>query len=219
MKWIATLAVALAAGAALPATAEDLDCRLGVTGGAVYGRSQHVASNGGAYTDTFNVNGRAGGVQFGCLAARDRMRYGAALDFMDTNAKGNAQELDPNQNFFAETSFDWIGTMRGVGGYQIDPRVMIYLTAGVAFSAMQIRVCRVSGPFAGTCAGSSANVWGVVGGVGAQYQVSRRWSLNVEYLAFAFENKEFPTPATFGDRGGGVRPEAQVLRAGLNFHF
>jgi hypothetical protein len=82
-----------------------------------------VASNRGAYTDTFNVNGRAAGAQFGCLRARDRVVYGAALDLMH------------------------------------------------------------------------------------------------EYLAFAFENKEFPTPATFGDRGGGVRPEAQVLRAGLNFHF
>jgi len=138
---------------------------------------------------------------------------------MDTNAKGNTQELDPNQNFFAETSFDWIGTMRGVAGYQLDPRIMVYLTGGLAFSGMQIRVCRVSGPFAGSCAGSSANVWGMVGGIGSQLRLSRRWSLNVEYLAFGFENKEFPTPASFGDRGGGVRPEAQVLRAGLNFHF
>ena len=211
MRFIAALGIALAAAAALPAMAADLDCRLGVTAGAVYGRSQHVASNGGAYTDTFDVNGRAGGVQFGCLAARDRMRYGAALDLMDTNAKGNTQELDPNQNFFAETSFDWIGTMRAVGGYQMDPRVMVYLTAGLAFSALQIRVCRVSGAFAGTCAGSSATVWGVVGGVGAQYQVSRRWSLNVEYLAFGFENKEFPTPATFGTIGIAKMGEGTVI--------
>jgi outer membrane immunogenic protein len=218
MRLIATLGVALAAAAALPATAADLDCHLGVTGGAVYGRSQHVASNGGAYTDTFDVNGRAGGLQFGCLAARDRVRYGAALDFMDTNATGNTQELAPNQNFFAETSFDWIATMRGVGGYQLDPRVMIYLTGGVAFSGMQIRVCRVSGPFAG-CSPSSANVWGLVGGIGSQLRISRRWSLNAEWLGFGFENKEFPTPSTFGNRGGGVQPEAQVLRAGLNFHF
>jgi opacity protein-like surface antigen len=202
----------------VPATAADLDCHLGLTGGAVFGRSQHVASNGGAYTDTFDVNGRAGGLQSGCLAARGRLRYGAALDLMDTNAKGNTQELAPNQNFFAETSFDWIGTMRAVGGYQLDPRVMIYVTGGVAFSGIQIRVCRASGPFAG-CSSSSANVWGLVGGVGSQLRLSRRWSLNVEYLAFGFENKEFPTPVPFNDRGGGVRPEAQVLRAGLNLHF
>jgi opacity protein-like surface antigen len=217
MRLIATLGVALAAAAALPALAADLDCHLGITGGAVFGRSQHAASNGGNYTDTFDVNGRAGGVQFGCLAARDRVRYGAALDFMDASATGNTQELAPNQNFFAETAFDWIATMRAIGGYQLDPRVMIYLTGGLAFSGMQIRVCRTS-PVAG-CAGSSANVWGVVGGVGSQIRISRRWSLNVEYLGFAFENKEFPTPATFGDRGGGVHPEAQMLRAGLNFHF
>jgi opacity protein-like surface antigen len=218
MRLIATLGVALAAAVALPAMAADLDCRLGLNAGAVYGRSQHVASNRGAYTNTFDVNGRATGAQFGCLAARDRVQYGAALDLMHTNAKGNAQETPPNQNFFSETAFDWLATMRGIGGYQVDPRVMVYLTAGLAFSGVQIRVCRMSGPFAG-CSASSANVWGVVGGVGSQLRLSRRWSLNVEYLAFAFENKEFPTPATFGDRGGGVRPEAQMLRAGLNFHF
>jgi opacity protein-like surface antigen len=184
----------------------------------VFGRSQHVASNRGAYTHTFDVNGRASGAQFGCLAARDRARYGLALDLMHANATGNSQELPPNQNFFSETSFDWIGTMRAVGGYQVDPRVMVYLSGGLAFSGMQIRVCRMSGPFAG-CSASSANVWGLAGGVGSQLRISRRWSINAEYLAFAFENKEFPTPATFGDRGGGVRPEAHVLRAGLNFHF
>jgi len=215
---IATLGIALAAAAALPARAADLECQLGVVAGAVFGRSQHAASNGGNYTDTFDVNGRAAGAQFGCLTARDRVKYGAMLDFMDSNAKGNTQELAPNENFFAETAFNWIATMRAIGGYQVDPRVMIYLTGGLAFSAVEIRVCRASGPFAG-CSGSSANVWGAVAGVGSQMRISRRWSLNVEYLGFAFENKEFPTPATFGDRGGGVHPEAQVLRAGLNFHF
>jgi opacity protein-like surface antigen len=216
MRLMATLVVALCV--VTPAMAAELDCQLGVTGGAVYGRSQHVASNGGAYTDTFNVKGRAAGAQFGCLAARDRLRYGAALDFMHANATGNAQETAPNQNFLSETSFNWIGTMRVIGGYQLDPRVMIYLTGGVAFSGMEIRVCRMSGPFAG-CAGSSANVWGGVGGVGTQVRLWRRVSLSAEWLYFGFENKAFPTPAGFGDRGGGVKPEAQMLRAGLNFHF
>ena len=39
MRFIAALGIALAAAAALPAMAADLDCRLGVTAGAVYGRS------------------------------------------------------------------------------------------------------------------------------------------------------------------------------------
>jgi len=216
MRFIGTLVLALSV---MPALAADLDCQLGVTGGAVYGRSQHVHSSGYAFTDSFNVNGRAAGVQFGCLAVRDRLRYGAALDLMDTNASGNTQERAPNQDFFAETAFDWIATMRAVGGYQLDPRVTLYVTGGLAFSAVKIRVCAVSGAFAGTCGTSSANVWGVVGGVGTQVRLSRRWSLSAEYLAFGFENKDFPAPVPFSDRGGGVDPGAQVLRAALNFHF
>jgi hypothetical protein len=184
MRFVGTLVLALSV---IPALAADLDCQLGVTGGAVYGRSQHVHSSGYEFTDSFNVNGRAAGVQFGCLAVRDRLRYGAALDLMDTNASGNTQEQAPNQDFFAETAFDWIATMRAVGGYQLDPR--------------------------------SANVWGVVGGVGTQVRLSRRWSLSAEYLAFGFEKKDFPAPVPFSDRGGGVDPGAQVLRAALNFHF
>jgi len=119
MRFIGTLVLALSV---MPALAADLDCQLGVTGGAVYGRSQHVHSSGYEFTDAFNVNGRAAGVQFGCLAVRDRLRYGAALDLMDTNASGNTQERAPNQDFFADTAFDWIATMRAVGGYQLDPR-------------------------------------------------------------------------------------------------
>jgi opacity protein-like surface antigen len=62
-------------------------------------------------------------------------------------------------------------------------------------------------------------MWGVVGGVGAQVRLWRRWSLSAEYLAFGFENKDFPAPVPFLDRGGGVDPQAQVFRAALNFHF
>ena len=216
MKWIAALAVALVC--ATPALAADLDCQLGIIGGAIYGRSQHSASNGGDYTDTFDVNGKGAGAQFGCLAARNQLRYGAAADFMSTDATGNAQETEPNTNFRSETAFDWLATMRLIAGYQLDPRTLLYLTGGLAFSSVKIRVCRISGPFAG-CSAASADVWGLAGGLGAQVRLSRRWSVNAEWLYFGFENKEFPTPATFGDRGGGVHPEAHVLRAGLNFHF
>jgi opacity protein-like surface antigen len=219
MMFIATLAVALAAGVARPALAADLDCQVGMSIGGVFGRSQHVNSNRGAFTNTFDVNGRGVAAQFGCLRARDRVTFGAALDYTSTKAKGNTQELPPNQDIFAETSFDWFATMRGIGGYQVDPRIMVYLTGGVAFSGVNIRVCTVSGPSAGTCGVTSENVWGLVGGVGSQFRISRRWSLHAEYLVFAFENREFQRPGPFNDRGGGVRPEAQIVRAGLNFHF
>lgn len=218
MKGIRAVGFAVAVSAAAPAFAAP-DCYLGLTAASVFGRSQHVHSSRFAFTDTFDVNGRGVGAQFGCLAARDRWLYGAAVDLTDTQAKGNAQELPPNQDIFAETAIEWIGTMRAIGGYQLDSRTMVYLTGGLAFSAMKIRVCGVTGPFAGTCGVSSENLWGVVGGVGARVQLWRRWSLNAEYLAFGFENKEFPRPGAFSDRGGGIRPEAQLLRAGLSFHF
>ena len=216
MKFISTLVLVLCA---MPALAEDLDCQFGVLGGEVYGRSQHVHSSGFEFTDPFDVNGPAAGVQFGCLAARDRFRYGAALDWMHTNARGKQQERPPNEDLFAETAFDWLATMRVIGGYQLSPRVTLYATAGLGFSAVQIRVCGVSGPPAGVCGTSSANLWGVVGGVGAQVRLWQHWSLSAEYIGFAFEKKDFPAPLPFLERGGGVQPEAQVIRAALNFHF
>src|SRR5256885_17084184 len=106
MRLIGTLVLALTA---MPALGADLDCQFGVIGGAVFGRSQHVHSSGFEFTDAFNVNGRGGGAQAGCLAVRERLRYGAMLDLMDTNAKGNAQERAPNQAILAEASLHWLG--------------------------------------------------------------------------------------------------------------
>jgi hypothetical protein len=53
---------------------------------------------------------------------------------------------------------------------------MLNVTGGLAFSGVQIRVCAVGGAFAGTCGTSAAKMWGVVGGVGAQVRLWRRWS-------------------------------------------
>ena len=199
-----------------PLMAAERDCHLGIVAGYVFGRSQHVPGGAQPLTDTFDVEGRALGARFGCLAATERWVFGAAADIMDSHAHGRQQELPPNQNFFAETSFEWLGTVRVVGGYRPSPRATVYLTGGLAASSVKIRVCHVSG----SCGSTSEKVWGVVGGAGARYQLARRLSLDVEYLVFGFEQKGFSAPSGgFANREGGVNPEAQLVRAGLSFHF
>ena len=199
-----------------PLVAAEPDCHLGLMTGYVFGRSQHVPAGAQPLSDTFDVEGRALGARFGCLAVRERWVVGAVADIMDSHAHGTQQELPPNQNFFAETSFEWLATVRVVSGYRFSPRATVYLTGGLAASSVKIRVCFVSG----NCGATSEKVWGVVGGAGARYQFARRLSLDIEYLVFGFEQKGFSAPAGgFADREGGVNPEAQLVRAGLNFHF
>jgi opacity protein-like surface antigen len=199
-----------------PLLAAGPDCHLGVVSGYVFGRSQHVPAGAQPLTDTFDVEGRALGARFGCLAVRERWVVGAAVDIMDSHAHGSTQELAPNQNFFAETSFEWLGTVRLVSGYRASPRATLYLTGGLAASSVKIRVCAVTGG----CGSTSEKVWGVVGGAGARYQFARRLSLDIEYLVFGFDQKGFSAPpGGFANREGGVNPEAQLVRAGLNFHF
>jgi opacity protein-like surface antigen len=215
MRLIAALSVALAAAAAVPALAADLDCQLGVMAGSVFGRSQHVPDESVPLSDHFNVNGRGVGVEAGCLAARDRVRFGFFGDLMNTNAQGNTQGLPPNQDGFVHTAFDWLGTLRAVGGYDLDSRWTAYLTGGVAASSVQMSLCKAS------CSGNSQTMWGIAGGAGLQYRLLRRVSTSVEYLYFHFEDKPFPRSgrAVVGDKDVSVNPEAQVLRVVLKFHF
>jgi opacity protein-like surface antigen len=219
MKAIGTAVVALAGAWAAPAMAAERDCHVGVTLSGVYGSSKHVHSSGFAFTDRFDVNGRGAGAQAGCIAARNRWRYGAVADVTDANARGNTQERAPNADVFATTSIDWLASLRAVGGYQVDSRALIYVTGGLAATSVNIRVCGVSGPLAGICGAGSHGLWGAVGGVGAQYRLSQRWSLSLEYLVFGFEKKGFEVLGAFQDRKGGVNPAAQVARLGLNVHF
>jgi opacity protein-like surface antigen len=217
MRLIAAFGVALAATAAMPALAADLDCQVGVMAGSVFGRSQHVPDGSAPLSDHFNVNGRGVGAQAGCLAARDRVRYGFFGDLMDTNAQGNTQALPPNQqDGFVHTAFDWLGTLRAVGGYDLGSGFTAYLTGGAAAASVQMRLCKGA-----SCAPSSQTMWGLAVGGGMQYRLLRRLSTSVEYLYFHFEDKPFPRSgiAVVGDRDVAVNPDAHVLRVALHFHF
>ena len=202
---------------AAPAMAQS-DCHVGLMAGYVFGRSQHVPDGSVPLTDIFNVEGRGVGAKLGCLRARDGWRYGFAADLMDSNAQGQTQMRDPNQNFFSETSFQWLATLRAVGGYELGSGWTPYLTAGVAAASMQMRLCRVTPAF---CTTDSQTFWGLVGGAGVQYRLSRRLSANLEYVYFGFEDKAFPKSGALvaGDKDVSVNPEAHVVRLGLNFHF
>ena len=202
---------------AAPAMAQS-DCHVGLMAAYVLGRSQHVPDGSVPLTDTFDVEGRAVGAKLGCLRASGGWRHGFAADLMDSNAKGEAQMLDPNQNFFSETSIEWLGMLRAVGGYEFASGWMPYLTGGVAVASLQMRLCRVTPAF---CTTDSQKFWGLVGGAGVQYRLSRRFSANLEYLFFGFEDKPFSKSGTLvvGDKDVSVNPEAHVVRLGLNFHF
>jgi opacity protein-like surface antigen len=202
---------------AAPAMAQS-DCHVGLMAGHVFGRSQHIPDGGVPFTDTFDVEGRGLGVKLGCLAARGGWRYGFGADLMDSKAKGDAQLHAPNQNFFGETYFEWFGTVRAVGGYELPSGWSTYLTAGLAVASIRLRSCQFT---PASCATETQTFWGLTGGGGVQYRFLRRMSASLEYLYFGFEDKPFRRSGAgvVGDHDISVNPEAHMVRLGLNFHF
>jgi outer membrane immunogenic protein len=120
--------------------------------------------------DADRDNGFVGGVQLGYNWQAQRIVYGVEGDVSLTGAH----------------SIDWLASLRGRVGYLIQPRIMVYGTAGLGL---------VNG--GGTDAG-------FVYGLGVEGKITRTMSARLEYLAYDTDNAH-----SHSDTVG-------VIRAGLN---
>ena len=73
-------------------------------------------------------------------------------------------------------------TIRGKFGLAMDPRIAVYLTAGGAFT---------SASFEGGGGNVDTSLAGWVLGGGIDIHLSRRWSMNIEYLHQEFGDWTF----------------------------
>ena len=120
--------------------------------------------------DTGGDNGFVGGVQLGYNWQTQRIVYGVEGDISLSGAH----------------SIDWLASLRGRVGYLIQPRVLVYGTAGLGL---------VNG--GGTDAG-------FVYGLGVEGKLTRTMSARLEYLAYDTDNAH------------GHSDTVGVIRAGLN---
>jgi outer membrane immunogenic protein len=129
---------------------------------------------------------------------------------------------------------DWFGTVRGRLGYLIDPRVLLYVTGGLAYGLARNDFNQaIVGPgpignFAISTSPSGARI-GWTGGGGIQYALDARWSVKAEYIYLAFNDGVSSSntirfnPGKGGNTGvfnvQAANNSAHTIQIGLNYNF
>lgn len=141
-------------------------------------------------------SGIAGGIQGGYNWQTGQFVFGAEADI----------QLSAANDTFAPWKFSnpWFGTVRGRAGYAFR-NLLLYGTAGLAFGGL-------TGESVGLITESHINL-GWAAGVGAEAGIYGNWSVKVEYLFVDLAS------STFAITGASNGLSANVLRAGVNYHF
>jgi len=197
--------------------AENGACAVTLFAGGVYGTSQHVMDNGTNLTNAFTIDGNGAGIGFGCRRANGPWVGAVEADFMRTTAQGTAQDRSGDES---HTEVDNVTTIRLLGGFAVRPALLVYLTGGLASASIKATVCETPGA---SCMAESHRHWGGVFGGGAEYAFTRRISARLEYLWLGLDDKAYfeaqPLTSGIANRGGGVSPRVEVIRAGLSWYF
>lgn len=230
-KFAYVIAAAISFGAAQAATAADLPVKapvykaaapynwtglyIGGTVGYVWGRSQHCDTSAFC-TDTFDVNGFAGGVTLGYNWQVNNWVLGIETDFSGARAKGDTPTIPGVYGCGAEchTKLDWFGTVRGRVGPTFD-NFFPYLTGGFAYGRLYADL----GIPAVSSASGTKSGWTAGGGI--EYALAaQHWSVKLEYLYFELGDLFYDTAQVCGSLScTAVDNRFSVLRAGLNYRF
>ena len=119
---------------------------------------------------------------------------------------------------------DWFGTVRGRIGYLADPKLLLYVTGGLAYG--DVESSAVIGN-AGTAFSSVSNTHvGYTVGAGIEGVIGGNWTARLEYLYVDLGTVNGSFLTTIGGLGGGVlssnyssRITDNILRVGVNYKF
>jgi outer membrane immunogenic protein len=184
-----------------------------------------------------NANGFTGGLQAGYNWQSGAVLFGAEADFNAFSLRGSTTgtfpfpstlpggPVGPPTAFFTTTSSassNWLFTARDRIGWAND-NLLIYGTAGLAVANVKVnQSIVVLGGFTETAAISATQV-GWTAGLGAEYMVSRNWSVKGEWLYVDLgkvSGAGVITPAFAGiTYNTTARLTANIARVGVNYHF
>lgn len=131
-------------------------------------------------------------------------------------------------NLTSKAKANTISTLTGRYGYVYDRSTMMFVTAGVAYSAfgMGQTVTGVAGPNTGAYGANSSKGFrvGWTVGVGAEYALTRDWSLTGQYQYYQLPTSTLTTNAALGGatKATSVHPFSEtgsLATMGLNYHF
>jgi outer membrane immunogenic protein len=109
----------------------------------------------------------------------------------------------------------WYATIRGRLGYLADPRLLLYVTGGVAFGDTEYSVHDFSGGGEGTLKQTHT---GYAVGAGAEWMLAHNWTVKAEYLHIDLGGKDYVIPGTNQpDFLASIKPIYDVVRIGVNY--
>ena len=144
------------------------------------------------------------GGQIGYNWQSQQFIYGIEADISLSDISVSETLVGPGVLLSATGSIDWLATIRGRYGVLVQPRLLIYATAGLGIVGAEVHSSANVMGFPQFSARQSDTATGFVYGIGAEHQLSERMSARVEYLGFGHVDR-------VGDFG--------IIRAGLNFKF
>ena len=147
-----------------------------------------VAGPGFAAGASADVDGWLGGGQIGYNIQSQRWVFGVEADIQWSSQDGSLSVCSTTAcgagSSFASASYalDWFGTLRGRVGYLIDPKVLLYVTGGLAYGHLSSDYSAgiVNGPSATFSDDKTKTGW-VLGG-GAEWSIGKNLSVKAEYL-------------------------------------
>ncbi|MBB5752027.1 outer membrane protein [Prosthecomicrobium pneumaticum] len=170
---------------------------IGVHGGYAWSDIDYDSLTSGS----FDADGLFGGVQAGYNFQNGPFVIGAEFDFSLSDVSG-----DTFDGGTISTSSDWGATARLRAGYAFD-RFLVYGTGGLAVSDASASVEGVGS--------DDKTLVGWALGAGVEAFVTQKVSLKVEYLHLDYGSETFD----FGPFESDNDVSADIVRAGLNFHF
>lgn len=142
----------------------------------------------GGSNGTANIDGFVGGGQIGYNWQTGAMVWGLEADLQGTGQRGGLQFCAtagcPIGSLVANVDhkLDWFGTLRARAGVLVDPRVLLYVTGGLAYG--QVTTDASAGtiglPLVAVSAKETRVGWTIGGGV--EGALSNNWTVKAEYL-------------------------------------
>ena len=171
------------------------------------------------------------GIQAGYNYQTGIFVVGAEADFSFSNMKGTVSSpvtmvgggVIPGYTAVAQQRTDWFGTMRLRAGVTPVSQLLLYATGGVAFGEVQYSGNVIFPPVFQFPVSESKTKVGWTVGAGAEYALTRNWSIKAEYLYYDLGNESLlgnPTLVGFPVQNMyDFKTSANIVRAGINYKF
>jgi outer membrane immunogenic protein len=164
------------------------------------------------------------GVRAGCDVQMDSVVLGVVgtIDITDASGSNDFYPVGPGFPEYITTETNWVGSLKGRVGYLVDPELLLYGTAGIAFIDNTLTDYDTT-PVTSFLGTAESRRMGYLLGVGAEYALANGWSVFAEYNYMDFGQEDL----TMADGVVYLGPDwvnrydntAHLLSIGVNYRF